>query len=240
MQARNNSGVKDKKRKTEVMNKKSILAALVSVSLLGACGVNNTTKGAGIGVAGGALLGGVIGKITGNTGVGAAIGAVVGGAAGGLIGSKMDKQKRELEEAMKNAKVESINDGQAIRVTFDSGILFATGSSNLNAASQRALTDFANNLMSNAQTNIQIVGHTDNTGSDRVNDPLSVNRAKSVQTFLASKGVSSARMSFSGMGSKAPIADNSTVAGRQENRRVEVYILPSQEMIEAAQNGTLR
>lgn len=223
------------------MKKKSIAIALV-VALIGAssCGLSNAVKGGGIGAAAGGLLGAGIGKIAGNTGVGAAIGAVVGGAAGTLIGNKMDKQKRELEESMENAKVESINEGQAIRVTFDSGILFATGSAKLNAASQTALRTFARNLVANGQTNIEIIGHTDNTGSDRVNDPLSVNRAKSVFDFLSSQGVTSTRMAFTGRGSHEPVADNATAAGRSENRRVEVYIIPSQEMIEAAQNGTLR
>lgn len=223
------------------MKKKSIAIALV-VALLGAssCGLSNAVKGGGIGAAAGGLLGAGIGKIAGNTGIGAAIGAVVGGAAGTLIGNKMDKQKRELEEAMENAKIESVNEGQAIRVTFDSGILFATGSAKLSATSQTALRTFARNLITNGQTNIEIIGHTDNTGSDRVNDPLSVNRAKSVFDFLSSQGVTSTRMAFAGRGSHEPIADNATAAGRSENRRVEVYIIPSQEMIEAAQNGTLR
>lgn len=222
------------------MNKKSIAVALLGATLVTSCGLSNAVKGGGIGVAAGGLLGAGIGAVAGNTGVGAAIGAVVGGTAGALIGNKMDKQKKELEAAMENAKVESVNDGQAIRVTFDSGILFATNSANLSAASQEALRAFARNLVSNPQTNIQVIGHTDNTGSDRINDPLSVNRAKSVFEFLSSQGVASSRMSYTGKGSHEPIADNATAAGRRENRRVEVYILPSAEMIEAAQNGTLK
>lgn len=222
------------------MNKKSIAIALLGAMLVSSCGLSNAVKGGGIGAAAGGLLGAGIGKVAGNTGIGAAIGTVVGGAAGALIGNKMDKQKRELEAAMENAKIEALNDGQAIRVTFDSGILFATGSANLNSASQTALRTFARNLVANGQTNIEIIGHTDNTGSDRVNDPLSVSRAKSVYNYLASQGVTSNRMTFAGKGSHEPIADNSTTAGRQENRRVEVYILPSAEMIEAAQNGTLQ
>lgn len=222
------------------MNKKSIAIALLSAALVTSCGLSNAVKGGGIGAAAGGLLGAGIGRVAGNTGIGAAIGAVVGGAAGTLIGNKMDKQKRQLEQELENAKIESINDGQAIRVTFDSGILFATGSANLSESSRTALRSFARNLVDNPQTNIQIVGHTDNTGSDRVNDPLSVNRAKSVQTFLANQGVASSRMEYAGKGSHEPVADNATAAGRRENRRVEVYILPSAEMVEAAQNGTLR
>lgn len=222
------------------MNKKSVCAAFVAMAMLvSSCGLSNSVKGGGIGAAAGGLLGAGIGRVAGSTGIGAAIGAVVGGVAGTLIGNKMDKQKRELEEQMENAKIESVNNGEAIRVTFDSGILFATGSANLNNASKVALRKFADNLSKNNQTNIQIIGHTDNTGSDRVNDPLSVSRAKSVLDFLASQGVPTSRMAYEGQGSHNPVADNSTAAGRKENRRVEVYILPSQEMIEAAKAGTL-
>lgn len=223
-------------------NKKQIAIACVATSVLfSSCGtMNNSVKGAGIGTAAGALLGAGVGALAGNTGLGTVIGAVVGGTAGTLIGKKMDKQKQELEKSLENAKVESINNGEAIRVTFDSGILFATGSSSLNADSRDALSKLATSLTQNPQTNIRIIGHTDNTGSDRVNDPLSVNRAMSVYSFLLEEGIDYSRMDALGKGSKEPIADNSTPGGRQANRRVEVYILPSQEMISSAQNGTLK
>lgn len=224
------------------MKKNQILVAVLATSmLLGSCGLSNSVKGAGIGAAAGGLLGAGIGRIAGNTGVGAAIGAVVGGAAGTLIGNKMDKQKKALEEQLaREAKIESVNNGQAIKVTFDSGILFATGKATLSESSRTSLRKLASNLAQNPQTNIQIIGHTDNTGSDRVNDPLSVNRAKSVYEYLIGQGVVNSRMEYAGKGSKDPVADNATAAGRQENRRVEIYILASQEMIDAAQNGTLR
>lgn len=223
------------------MKKNKIVVAVLATSMLmTSCGLNNATKGAGIGTAAGAAAGAIIGKIAGNTGLGAVIGAAVGGTAGTLIGKKMDKQKAELEKSLENAKIESVNNGEAIRVTFDSGILFATGKATLNATSRTSLLNLAKSLEENPQTNIQIVGHTDNTGSDRVNDPLSVSRAKSVYDFLNAQSISNKRMEYLGKGSKEPIADNATATGRQENRRVEVYILPSQEMIEAAQNGTLK
>lgn len=224
------------------MKKNEIIAAsLAATLLLSSCGsMNNAVKGAGIGAAAGALLGAGVGKIAGNTGLGAVIGTVVGGTAGTLIGKKMDKQKAELEKSLENAKVESINEGQSIRVTFDSGILFATGKSALNAASQKSLRELAKSLSANPQTNIAIYGHTDNTGSDQINDPLSVQRAKSVYDFLTAQGVTNTRMAYAGKGSHEPIADNTTASGRSQNRRVEVYILPSQEMIEAAQKGTLK
>lgn len=224
------------------MKKNQIAVAFVAASmLLSSCGLSNAVKGGGIGAAAGGLLGAGVGHVAGNRTLGAVIGAVVGGTAGTLIGNKMDKQKRALEEQLaREAKIESVNDGQAIKVTFDSGILFATGKAALNEGSRTSLRKLAANLAANPQTNIQIVGHTDNTGSDRVNDPLSVNRAKSVFDYLTSQGVTNSRMEYAGRGSKDPIADNSTAFGRQENRRVEIYILASQEMIKAAEAGTLR
>ena len=224
-----------------MLNKKSIAALALSATLiLSGCGLSNTAKGTGIGVGAGAIIGAGVGRVLGNTAIGAAIGGVVGGTAGALIGKKMDKQKKELEEQVKNAKIESVNEGQAIRVTFDSGILFATNSSTLTSTSQNNLRNFAANLKVNDQTDLLIIGHTDNTGSDRINDPLSLNRATSVRSFLSSQGVSSNRMRVEGKGSHEPVADNSTAAGRKENRRVEVYILPNKAMVEAAQNGTLK
>ena len=227
--------------KIKMLNKKSIAALALSAALvLTGCGLSNTAKGTGIGAGAGALIGAGVGRVLGNTAIGAAIGGVVGGTAGALIGKKMDKQKKELEEQVKNAKIESVNDGQAIRVTFDSGILFATNSSTLTTTSQTSLRNFAANLKVNDQTDLLIIGHTDNTGSDRINDPLSLNRASSDRSYLAGKGVSSNRMRVEGKGSREPVADNSTAAGRKENRRVEVYILPNKAMVEAAQNGTLK
>ena len=227
--------------KIKMLNKKSIAALALSAALvLTGCGLSNTAKGTGIGAGAGALIGAGVGRVLGNTAIGAAIGGVVGGTAGALIGKKMDKQKKGLEEQVKNAKIESVNDGQAIRVTFDSGILFATNSSTLTTTSQTSLRNFAANLKVNDQTDLLIIGHTDNTGSDRINDPLSLNRASSVRSFLAGQGVSSDRMRVEGKGSREPVADNSTAAGRKENRRVEVYILPNKAMVEAAQNGTLK
>ena len=224
-----------------MLNKKAIAAMLLSGGLiLSGCGLSNTAKGAGIGAGAGAIIGAGVGRVAGNTALGAIIGGVVGGTAGTLIGKKMDKQKKELDEQVKNAKIESVNEGQAIRVTFDSGILFATNSSTLSSTSQNSLRSFAANLKANSQTDMLIIGHTDNTGSDRINDPLSLNRASSVRSFLSAQGVDSSRMRVDGKGSHEPVADNSTASGRKENRRVEVYIIPNKAMVEAAQNGTLK
>lgn len=205
--------------------------------VLSGCGANNTVKGGGIGAGAGAALGAGIGAIAGGgkgAAWGAGIGAVLGGSAGAVIGKKMDKQAAELAE-IEGAQVEKVNDGQAIKVTFESGILFATNSSTLNPASRASLNQFAESLLNNPDTDVQIYGHTDSTGSDAINNPLSQRRAESVYNYLVSKGVSGLRMAAEGFGSSQPVADNNTVEGRAQNRRVEVYILPNAKMIKEAQ-----
>ena len=201
-------------------------------------GCNNTQKGAAIGAGGGAVLGAIVGKLAGNTAVGAAVGAAVGTGAGAIIGKKMDKAKAQAE-AVKNAQVQQVTDINglpALKVTFDSGILFTTNKAELNAAAKASLTEFSKVVKENSDMDIAIIGHTDNTGSDAINNPLSENRAKSVSTYLKNSGVNASQIkTVEGQGSKNPVADNSTAEGRTQNRRVEVYIYASQEMIQAAQ-----
>lgn len=205
-------------------------------------GCSNLAKGTGIGAAGGAVLGALVGKLAGNTAVGAAIGTAVGAGTGALIGKHMDKVKAEAE-AVKNAQVQTVTDAnglQAVKVTFDSGILFDTNKADLKPAAKTSLTKFAEVLKNNTDCDVAIYGHTDNTGNDAINVPLSKNRAVSVQNFLSNLGVSAAQFkSVDGQGSTNPVADNTTAAGRQQNRRVEVYMYASANMINAANNGTL-
>jgi outer membrane protein OmpA-like peptidoglycan-associated protein len=223
------------------------LCAVILMSGMTSCSeTSNTTKGGVAGGAGGALLGGIIGNLIGKdtkgTVIGAAIGAAVGTGAGVLIGKKMDKQKKELE-AINGAQVESVEDSnglQAIKVTFDSGILFATGKSDLSSAAISSLQNFATSLQNNPLTNVQIFGHTDNTGSRETNEKLSLARAQAVANNLTSRGVSSTRLAMKGLAYDDPIADNNTAAGRAKNRRVEVYILANDAMIQQAQAGTLQ
>ncbi len=220
---------------------KTMILALCGGMVMMGC--NNLAKGTTIGAAGGALLGAVVGKIAGNTAVGAAVGTAVGAGTGAIIGKHMDKVKAQAE-AVQNAQVEQITDAnglQGVKVTFDSGILFATNSSTLNAASKSSLSQFANVLKNNSDCDIAIFGHTDNTGSDAINNPLSVKRAQAVETYLKGQGVTAAQIkTVDGQGSTNPVADNSTAAGRQQNRRVEVYMYASQAMINAAEAGTLQ
>lgn len=223
------------------MRKTSLFSTILlsGVLVLSGCGASNTVKGGGIGTGAGAAVGAGVGSIIGGgkgAAWGAGIGAVLGGTAGAIIGNKMDKQKAELE-AIEGAQVESVNEGEAIKVTFESGILYATNSSTLNAASRSSLDKFATSLLNNPDTDVRIYGHTDSSGSDAINNPLSQRRAESVYNYLMSKGVSGSRMESQGFGSSQPVADNNTSAGRSENRRVEVFILPNAKMIQDAKAG---
>ena len=203
---------------------KVIILTLCAGMVMAGC--NNMAKGTAIGAAGGAVLGAIVGKVAGNTAVGAAVGTAVGAGTGAIIGKHMDKVKAEAE---------------AVKLTFDSGILFATNKSDLNANSKAALNQCATLLKNNADCDIAILGHTDNTGSDAINNPLSVKRAQAVQTYLLSQGVNATQIrTVDGQGSTNPVADNSTAAGRQQNRRVEIYMYASQAMIQAAEAGTLQ
>ncbi len=228
------------------MKKMKFMTLVMSAMLVLGCGTNAGTGsllGAGGGAALGAAIGQIIGHNTKSTVIGAAIGTAVGTGAGALIGKHMDKVKAKAA-AVENAKVEEVTDANglaAVKMSFDGGILFATNKADLNATSKRSLLQFVNMLKTEPQTLVDIQGHTDSTGSDAVNQPLSERRAQSVANFLVANGVPSSQfVNVSGFGSSMPVADNSTAAGRQQNRRVDVYIYASQSMIDAANAGTLR
>jgi len=222
------------------MKKMKFTALAMSVLLvLGSCGMNNTAKGGLIGGGAGAALGALVGKIAGNTAVGAAVGTAVGAGAGVLIGRKMDKAKAEAEK-IAAAQVESVQDAnglQAVKVTFDSGILFDLNSSTLKNAARNSLSQFSNVLKSNADMDVAIFGHTDKTGTLEVNQRISLQRAQAVQTYLKSLGVDGSQL-VTVEGRDYQEYDESKSAA--ENRRVEVYLYASKEMIEAANNGTLQ
>ena len=198
---------------------------------------NNKQKGAVIGAAGGAVLGAIIGNNVGKGGngeLGAVIGGVVGGTAGVLIGNKMDKQAQKIEEEIPGATVERVDDG--IVVTFDenSGVYFSTDKYNINTASQETLNKLANVFVEFPDTNILVVGHTDNVGAEDYNMTLSKNRAYAVTNYLVGKGLNSGRFTTNWFGESQPMHDNSTVSGRAKNRRVNVAILPNEQMIQDA------
>ena len=211
---------------------KSIAVALCAALVLAGCNMSNTGKGALIGAGGGAGLGAIIGAIAGNTAVGAAIGGAVGAGAGAIIGKKMDKAKKEAE-AVQNAQVEAVTDTnglEAVKVTFDSGILFATGKSDLTAASKTSLQQLATVLKNNSDCDVAIQGYTDNQGwkkstpeeSAQKNQALSLDRATAVSSYLLALSVPASQIkSVEGFGQNNPVADNSTKAGQAQNRRVD-------------------
>lgn len=211
-----------------------------SILLTGCNSMTNLGKGAAIGGAGGGALGAGVGALIGGgkgAGIGAAIGAAVGAGAGMLIGKKMDKQAAELR-AIENAKVEEATDAnglQAIRVTFDGGILFPTNGTTLSNTAKTDLTQFAASLIQNPQTNVQVYGFTDNTGTLQVNQRVSDGRADAVKNYLIHSGVSSNRISAKGVPMADYVASNATAEGRAQNRRVEIFISANEEMIRQAE-----
>jgi outer membrane protein OmpA-like peptidoglycan-associated protein len=221
------------------MKNKSFVIVLALSLLSGvsftACNWSNAQKGGAIGAGSGAAVGGVIGAQSHNTAVGAIIGAAVGGAAGALIGNYMDKQAAELQRDLEHAKVERI--GEGIKITFDSGILFNVDSYTLSETSKSNLSDLSKTLQKYNDTNILIEGHTDNTGTDQHNKTLSEQRAASVADFLKSYGVIGSRITTNGYGESQPVADNGTVEGRQQNRRVDVAIFANKKLQKAAEKG---
>lgn len=201
---------------------------------------NNAQKGGVIGAAGGAVIGAIIGNNVGKGGngeLGAVIGGVVGGTAGVLIGHKMDKQAQKIEEEIPGAEVERIDN--AIVVTFDEnkggGIYFNTEKYNINTASQQTLNKLTGVFKEYPDTNILVVGHTDNAGPEDYNMTLSKNRAYAVVNyFKQNQGISSSRLNTNWFGETKPMNENSTASGRAKNRRVNIVILPNDKMKEEA------
>jgi outer membrane protein OmpA-like peptidoglycan-associated protein len=227
----------------------SVIALMGAALLFGetSCNMSNTGKGALIGGGSGAAVGAGVGALLGKgkgAAIGAAVGTAVGATAGALIGKKMDNQKKELEAQLANqATVESTTDAnglQAIKVTFDGGILFATGKSNLSSQAQADLAKFATSLNNNPETNVNVYGYTDNTGTLQANQTVSTNRAAAVRSYLVGQGVSGSRISSEGIAMSDYVASNDTEAGRAQNRRVEIYISANETMIQQAEAGTLQ
>ena len=212
-----------------------ILAASLLIS---GCSASNAVKGGAIGAAGGGLLGGVIGKAAGNTTLGAIIGAAVGGTAGVLIGHHMDKQAEEIQNDIAGAKVERV--GEGIKITFDSGILFATNSYKLESQAKTNIDKLAKILNKYPDTNILVVGYTDATGKEDYNMKLSDQRAKSVVDYTSSQGVDGKRFTYKGLGPQEPVASNDTPDGRQQNRRVEIAVFANEKLKSAAEKGLLK
>lgn len=194
--------------------------------------MNRSQKGAVIGAAGGGAIGGVIGRSMGNTAMGAIIGAAVGGTAGAVIGKKMDKQAEEMKKVLGDAEVKRV--GEGIVIEFKEKILFGFDRSDLSSSAQGNLDKLGNILQKYPDTNIEVLGHTDDKGTDEYNQTLSERRANSVSSYLRSKGISSVRVTTKGMGESDPKVSNDSESSRAENRRVEFVITANQKMVNDA------
>jgi outer membrane protein OmpA-like peptidoglycan-associated protein len=216
----------------------AIVAIALSATVLFGCstwqGMNNTQKGAVIGVGGGAATGAAVGKAAGNTALGAIIGAAVGGTAGVLIGKKMDKQAEEIKSEVPNATVERV--GEGINVTFSSGVLFGFDKSDLTATAQDNIRQLAQVLNKYPDTYVRVEGHTDDKGTDEYNMGLSERRAKSVAAYLTSQGIASNRVQTYWYGESQPKVANDSEENRAKNRRVEFAIFANEKMKTEAKN----
>jgi outer membrane protein OmpA-like peptidoglycan-associated protein len=217
------------------MYKKLAIGSLILVTALGGCAtMDETQRGTATGAAVGAGLGAVLGAATGGGGgrraaIGAAIGAAAGGVAGNVWSKRMQEQKRQMEEATQGTGVQvSQTADNRLKLDIPSDISFATNSASISPAFRPVLDKFASSLNQNPGTTVTIIGHTDNTGSDAINDPLSVNRAAQTRNYLVDRGVAANRFSIDGRGSREPLVSNDSAANRARNRRVEIYVAEQQ------------
>jgi outer membrane protein OmpA-like peptidoglycan-associated protein len=203
----------------------STLAAVMTASLLTACASYepNKARDTGVGAAAGAAVGAL--AHSSNRTHGALAGAAIGAIGGYIWSNHMEKQKREMEQATRGTGVQVTQtaDNQ-LKLEVPSDISFDVGRADVKSNFEPILDRFAQSLNENQATTVRIIGHTDSTGSDAINNPLSINRAASTRNYLASRGVNSQRIAIDGRGSTQPIADNSTESGRARNRRVEIFV----------------
>lgn len=198
-----------------------VLATLVLSSASCASWGKRETGGA-IGAVAGAAAGGIIGNQVGSTARGAIVGAIVGGAAGAIIGHQMDQQASELMTEIPGATVRRV--GEGITVVFNSGLMYDFDSDQIRSDAAGNLNHLAASLRKYPNTQLLIVGHTDDSGSDAYNQALSQRRANAALSYLGRQNVPSSRIAASGRGESEPIATNDTEGGRQSNRRIEVAI----------------
>lgn len=216
-----------------VSRKLTAVALMGTLALVGCANMSETQRGTAVGAGTGAGLGAIIGAVAGG-GRGAAGGAVLGGAAGAIVGnvwsSRMEEQKRQMEQATQGTGI-GVSQTQDNRLKLDipSDISFDVGRADVKSNFRPILDNFATSLNQHQATLITVVGHTDSTGSDAVNNPLSVNRASRTRDYLVSRGVAMNRFTVDGRGSYEPIAPNDTEANRARNRRVEIYIAEPQQ-----------
>lgn len=211
------------------MQSKLVLSTVaLAIAVTGCAGMSDTQRNTGIGAGAGALGGAAIGAATGNSrsaATGAVIGAGVGALGGYLWSQRMEAQKRQMEQATQGTGIDvsqTANNELKLEIPSDAG--FDTGRANIRPQLAGVLDQFAVGLRNNPAAEVRIMGHTDSTGSDAINNPLSVNRAAATRDHLVRRGVNASQIAIEGRGSHQPIADNNTEAGRAKNRRVEIFM----------------
>lgn len=208
--------------------------SIIAVSLNGCADMSGTQRGTATGAGIGAGLGAILGASTGGGGGGrTAGGAVLGAAAGAVVGNiwstRMENQKRTMEQATQGTGVQvSQTADNRLKLDIPSDISFDTNRSDIKNNFRPVLDRFATSLTDNAATNVTIIGHTDSTGSEAINNPLSLDRAVHTRDYLISRGAQSSRFTVEGRGERDPIASNANDAGRARNRRVEIYVAEQQ------------
>jgi outer membrane protein OmpA-like peptidoglycan-associated protein len=203
---------------------RTVIALAAAATLAAACqNMTEREKGTATGAGIGAIVGAAIGSNSNNAGKGAVIGGAVGAVAGNLWSKRMEDKRKAMEEATKGTgiAVTRTADNQ-LRVNVPSDFSFDVGRSDIKGNMSPVLDEFVRGLDPNMQ--VRVIGHTDATGSDRINNPLSVRRAEAVRDYISTKGVSGTRVATEGHGSREPVADNATVTGRAQNRRVEIFL----------------
>jgi len=205
----------------------SVIAATISaLALTGCAGMSDTQRNTGIGAGIGALAGaGIAAGTGGRAGTGAAVGAAAGALGGYLWSQRMEAQKRQMEQATQGTGIavsQTANNELKLAIPSDAG--FDTGRAAIRPSLGGVLDQFAGGLRNNPAAEVRIIGHTDSTGTDAINNPLSVERAASTRDYLVSRGVSPTAFKIEGMGARQPVADNGTDVGRAQNRRVEIFV----------------
>jgi len=203
--------------------------ALLATSVLVASGcadMSERQKGTAVGAGVGAGVGAAVGSVTGGrAGTGALIGGALGAVAGNLWSKRQEDRRVAMEQATRGTNVEVTRtaDNQ-LKINVPNDISFDTGSAAIKPELRAVLDPFANSLQGDPAALVTIVGHTDSTGSNELNQRLSIERANSVRDYIVVRGVSAARVSTAGRGELEPVADNSTESGRARNRRVEIFL----------------
>lgn len=213
--------------KATTLTRSTVLAAAAAALVLTGCeNMSERQRGTAIGAGVGAGVGAILGKATGGkAGTGAVVGGAIGAVAGNVWSKRQEERRQQMEQATQGTGVEvSRTADNQLKLNIPSDISFDTGSAAIKPNMRAVLDPFATSLQGDPNALLTIIGHTDSTGTDAINNPLSVERAQSVRDYLAARGVSPTRIQTLGRGSREPIADNSSAAGRAQNRRVEILL----------------